>query len=140
MSVPIVVSFTNIFLKRLSPAPRSYASSLSGTIEFFTVVTPPIVIVPPIVTLEVTSRPTSEALLNVNVSEISAVLVTSNSPAIVVFPVTSRVPPNVEAPVPTVNVLVSATLTLSFNVVTPVTSNVPPNVEAPPIPTVNDFV
>ena len=43
----------------------------------------------------------------------------------VVSPATDNAPPNVEAPVPTVNVFASATLTLSFNVVAPVTVNVP---------------
>ena len=56
----------------------------------------------------------------------------------VVAPVTSNVPPNEEAPVPTVNVFVSAILTLSFNVVAPVTVNEPPSEEAP-VPTVKVF-
>ena len=131
--VPIVVDVTNIFLKRLLPAPRSYASSVSGIIEPPTVVTPPIVIVPsttaapdtsnvpaiavlplsafttnlsvlifkspPILASEATSRPTPAALLNVNVSAISAVLLASSAPVNVVAPVTPSVPPRVAAPV-----------------------------------------
>ena len=57
---------------------------------------------------------------------------------IIVSPSTVNEPPNEEAPVPTVKVFASATLTLSFNVVAPSTVNEPPNEEAP-FPTVNVF-
>ena len=149
--VPIVVDVTFIDEKRLVGVPREYTLSTLGTIEPFTVVSPPIVIVPsttaapdtsnvlpnaaapvtskspPILASEATSRPTPAPLLNVNVSAISAVLLASNGPVNVVAPVTSNVPPIEEAPVPTVNVFPSATYAFSFKYDSPATLNAPPN-------------
>ena len=54
-------------------------------------------------------------------------------------PATVKEPPNVVAPVPTVNVFALLTLTVLLNVLAPVTANVPPKLVAP-VPTVSVFV
>jgi hypothetical protein len=90
-----------------------------------------------------------DALLRVNVSDISAVLFTSNGPPNILVPVTFKVPTvallvtftlfNVDASAAnTANVVLPVTFNVLFNVVVPVTPRVPPNVVAP-VPTVKVF-
>ena len=104
---------------------------------------------PPTVAPAVTTNPLPDALLNVNVSLISAVLFASIAPLnvanpdaviveAVVAPVTANVPAIAVLPVAsaTVNLLLSTAipafaLRRPLIVVTPVTPNVPPTVDAP---------